>query len=73
VEDGVAAVSAAADKNYHLILMDCSMPEMDGFEATRCIREAEKDMGHRVPIVALSANVAGAKANEWQDACSGAF
>jgi CheY-like chemotaxis protein/HPt (histidine-containing phosphotransfer) domain-containing protein len=73
VEDGVAAVSAAADKNYHLILMDCSMPEMDGFEATCCIPEAEKDMGHRVPIVALSANVAGAKANEWQDAGMDAY
>ncbi len=68
VEDGAAAVRAATDKLYHLIFMDCSMPEMDGFEATRRIRESENGTGHRVPIVALSAHVAGSSADEWQQA-----
>jgi two-component system sensor histidine kinase BarA len=68
VEDGAAAVRAATEKLYHLIFMDCSMPELDGFEATRRIRESENGTGHRVPIVALSANVAGSSADEWQQA-----
>ena len=43
---------AAAD----LILMDVQMPEMDGFETTRCIRELEQERGVRVPILALTAH-----------------
>ncbi len=44
---------------YHLILMDCQMPVMDGFEATQMIRkeEAHMHLESRVPIVALTANV----------------
>jgi PAS domain S-box-containing protein len=53
--DGVEAVKAAAAKLYDIILMDCQMPGMDGFEATRLIREAEEE-GRHVPIVALTAN-----------------
>jgi two-component system sensor histidine kinase/response regulator len=53
--DGREAVEAAAKVPYDLIFMDWMMPEMDGFEATRRIREREKGMGHRVPIVAMTA------------------
>jgi CheY-like chemotaxis protein len=42
---------------YSLLLMDCQMPVMDGFQATEEIRRIEESSGQRVPIVALTANV----------------
>ena len=57
VADGTMAVERAAATQYDLILMDCQMPGMDGFEATARIRALERDAGARaVPIVALTAN-----------------
>ena len=56
VADGGAAVEAAAKRRYDLVLMDCQMPVLDGFEAARAIRAAELRSGERVPIVALTAN-----------------
>ncbi len=56
VNDGKAAVEEAARRSYALILMDCQMPEMDGLEATRKIRQAEQGNGRRVPIVGLTAH-----------------
>lgn len=56
VEDGDAARTAALGSRYDLVFMDCHMPVMDGFEATRRIREAERLRGTHVPIVALTAN-----------------
>ena len=53
--DGLAAVEAAQANHYDLILMDCQMPVMDGFQATRMIRDSEPG-GSRVPIIALTAN-----------------
>jgi PAS domain S-box-containing protein len=53
--DGAEAVSAWASVPYDLILMDCRMPVMDGYEATRAIRAAE-GAGRRMPIVAMTAS-----------------
>jgi CheY-like chemotaxis protein len=54
--NGVEAVAKARAKKYDLIFMDCQMPEMDGFEATRRIREDERESDRHVPIVALTAD-----------------
>jgi len=55
--DGAAACDAAAHGRYDMILMDCHMPVMDGFEATRRIREHEaQQRAARTPIVALTAD-----------------
>ncbi|MCA8965827.1 MAG: PAS domain-containing protein, partial [Planctomycetes bacterium] len=55
-ENGVEAVEKARSGDFELILMDCLMPEMDGYEATRVIRQQEAAGRRRVPIVALTAN-----------------
>ena len=53
-ENGREAIAAWQGASFDLILMDCQMPEMDGYEATRRIRELES--GGRIPIVALTAH-----------------
>ncbi|WP_129775275.1 PAS domain-containing hybrid sensor histidine kinase/response regulator [Peristeroidobacter soli] len=55
-ENGVIACERTLQQTYDLIFMDCQMPEMDGFEATRVIREREQAAGRHTPIVALTAN-----------------
>ncbi|OWW23100.1 signaling protein [Noviherbaspirillum denitrificans] len=54
--NGREAVDAARRDRFDLILMDCSMPEMDGYEATAHIRTFEEPLGRRTPIVAMTAN-----------------
>jgi diguanylate cyclase (GGDEF)-like protein len=58
-KNGVEAVRAHQERNWDLILMDCQMPEMDGFEATSLIRLREDQTGTRTPVVALTANFTG--------------
>ena len=57
VANGLEAVQALVLINYDLVLMDCLMPEMDGFEATAQIRASDSEVrNHEVPIIALTAN-----------------
>ncbi len=53
---GRDALEFIARQHFDLVLMDCNMPEMDGYETTRCIRKLENDH-HRLPVVAMTANV----------------
>lgn len=54
---GLEAIQAVSRGSYDAILMDCQMPQLDGYEATRQIRRREAGGPTRVPIVALTANV----------------
>jgi len=54
--NGLEAVQAASHSRFDLILMDCQMPELDGFEATTKIRRGERSHGTHQPIVAMTAN-----------------
>jgi len=54
--NGLIAVATCAREDFDLILMDCHMPEMDGFEATRTIRARQQPGQTRVPIVAMTAD-----------------
>ena len=55
--DGNAALAALERANYDLVLMDCQMPELDGYAATRELRRREAQRGgRRLPVVAMTAN-----------------
>jgi len=53
VGNGLLAIEALCQENYDVVLMDCQMPEMDGYEATRQLRSIHK---LRTPIIAMTAN-----------------
>lgn len=69
-ENGHVALDKFRARNFDLVLMDCHMPVMDGFESTRRIREYEKSVesSKRVPIVALTASVL----SDGEDRCKAA-
>jgi len=55
--NGIEALNRLQEQRYDLVLMDCQMPEMDGYHATELIRQTERETGSgRLPIIALTAN-----------------
>ena len=54
--NGREALELLQSDRFDIVLMDCQMPEMDGFEATRQQRERERETGQHIPIIALTAN-----------------
>ncbi|MCL2072987.1 MAG: response regulator [Marinilabiliaceae bacterium] len=71
--NGTEAVERVKEKEYSLILMDIMMPIMDGYEATRLIREIEKKSGRRSRIVGLTANTYDADKHRCLEAGMDAF
>jgi two-component system sensor histidine kinase/response regulator len=57
VSNGKEALAALRNGSYDLVLMDCQMPEMDGYEAAALIREPQSGVcNHQIPIIALTAH-----------------
>lgn len=54
--NGQEAISALENTNYDIVLMDCQMPVMNGFDATKIIRHSNKINNNDIPIIALTAN-----------------
>jgi CheY-like chemotaxis protein len=55
--DGLLALQALGEVDYDLVLMDCQLPNMDGYEATRHIRRPDSQVrDHQVPVIAMTAH-----------------
>jgi signal transduction histidine kinase/DNA-binding response OmpR family regulator len=67
-DDGQQALKAMKSKRYAMLLTDCHMPNMDGFELTAKIRKGEKDGDVRMPIVAITASVLAAEIDRCYEA-----
>ena len=60
VANGIEALEALRTRDFDVVLMDCQMPEMDGYEATRQLRNSEATHKNRdIPVIALTANALG--------------
>ncbi len=55
-ENGKEALEMIAKNEYDVVLMDCQMPEIDGYQATTMLREIEKETDVHLPVIALTAN-----------------
>jgi CheY-like chemotaxis protein len=53
--NGVIAIEIIERREFDIILMDCEMPVMDGYDATRAIRTLESGTRHRTPVIAVTA------------------
>ena len=71
VDDGQKAVQAALSSAFDVVLMDCQMPVMDGFDAAREIRARER--GRRTPIVAMTAGGSGSDRERCREAGMDAY
>lgn len=56
VDNGKQAIGILTDKHFDLVLMDCHMPELDGYSATSALREMERETGNHVPVIGMTAN-----------------
>ena len=57
VANGLEVIKELQENYYDLVLMDCQMPELDGYETTKIIRDNNEDLPNDIPIIALTANV----------------
>ena len=73
VSNGAEALARVQIFDFDLVLMDCQMPTMDGFEATARIRQLPLGRGATLPIVALTANVCAGNEKKCRDAGMDAF
>ena len=72
VDNGLSALDALEEDSFDLVLMDCQMPGMDGYETTRLIRDRE-ETGARLPVIALTANALAGDAQKCLDAGMDAY
>lgn len=63
VSNGAEAVEAVEKEEFSMVFMDVRMPEMDGIQATKLIRERENETGKHVPVIAMT----GVDATECRD------